>query len=245
MKFVILGGTKGMGRALARRLADRGDGLFLLGRNADELQRSANDLELRGNVKQVETALCDLADPDQFEPALAHAWQSLGRVDGVVLSAATFAPQAELANDAQRCAQLLQINFSHSVLFCEAARRRLLDQGGGTLCVFSSVAGDRGRAPVAIYGATKAGLSCYLEALDHAYRRKGLKVVCVKPGFVHTDMTQGVSAPPFASYPEAIAPRIVRALDRGIPVVYAPWIWRWIMRIVRWLPRFILRRLHF
>ena len=50
--------------------------------------------------------------------------------------------------------------------------------GGGTLCVFSSVAGDRGRKPVVIYGSSKAGLSYYLEGLDHKYRAQGLKTVC-------------------------------------------------------------------
>ena len=64
--------------------------------------------------------------------------------------------------------------------------------------MFSSVAGERGRKPVAIYGASKAGLTRYLEALDHKYRAEGLKTICVKPGFVRTGMTHGLKPPPFA-----------------------------------------------
>ena len=111
------------------------------------------------------------------------------------------------------------------MLFCEEARRRLLARGGGTLCVFSSVAGERGRKPVVIYGAAKAGLTRYLEGLDHKFRDKGLRAICVKPGFVRTGMTDGLPTPPFAGEPDACRARR-RARDRrGRPVVYAPAIW--------------------
>src|SRR5262249_18081380 len=113
------------------------------------------------------------------------------------------------------------------------------------LCVFSSVAGDRGRTPVVLYGAAKAGLSHYLEGLDHRYHAQGLRVVTVKPGFVDTAMTEGLDAPPFAGTPEAVASLIVRALDRGTPVVYAPGIWRAVMSAVRALPRSVMRRASF
>ena len=88
-------------------------------------------------------------------------------------------------------------------MFCEEARRRLLARGGGTLCVFSSVAGERGRKPVVLYGAAKAGLTRYLEGLDHKFRAQGLRTICVKPGFVRTGMTEGLKTPPFAGEPDA------------------------------------------
>jgi short-subunit dehydrogenase len=131
------------------------------------------------------------------------------------------------------------------VLFCEAVRKRLLAAGGGTLCVFSSVAGERGRKPVVLYGAAKAGLSRYLEALDHKHRGDGLRVVTVKPGFVRTSMTEGLPAPPFAGEPEGVAATVLKAIDRGTPVVYAPPMWRWIMCVIRWLPRLVMRRIGF
>ena len=117
--------------------------------------------------------------------------------------------------------------------------------GGGTLCVFSSVAGERGRKPVVLYGAAKAGLTRYLEGLDHKFRGRGLRTVCVKPDFVKTSMTDGLPVPPFAGEPEAVARRVLRAIDRGQPVVYAPGIWRWIMLVIRSLPRSVMRRIGF
>ena len=113
------------------------------------------------------------------------------------------------------------------------------------MCVFSSVAGDRGRKPVVLYGASKAGLSAYLEGLDHRYRAQGLVTVCVKPGFVRTGMTQGLKPPPFAGEPDAVATRVVDAIERRRPVVYAPAIWGWVMWVIRTLPRFVMRRVGF
>jgi len=140
---------------------------------------------------------------------------------------------------------MLIVNYAHSVLFLEEARRRLLERGGGTICAFSSVAGDRARKPVILYGSAKAGLSLYLEGLDHKFRDRGLRVVCVKPGFVRTGMTADLEAPPFAGDPDAVAEVVLKAIDSGRPVVYAPPVWRWVMAVIRRLPRAMMRKVGF
>jgi decaprenylphospho-beta-D-erythro-pentofuranosid-2-ulose 2-reductase len=241
----FLGATKGMGRALARLMAERGDTLFLLGRDTADLQRSASDLEARAGKGRVGTAECDLEKPEGFGPGLDAAEAALGGLDAVVVTAGLFAPQDRLEDDVELTRRLLTVDFAHTVVFCEHARKRLLARGGGTLCVFSSVAGERGRKPVALYGAAKAGLTRYLEALDHKFRAQGLRTVCVKPGFVKTSMTDGLPAPPFAGEPEGVARRVLRAIDHGEPVVYVPGMWRWVMLVIRSLPRFAMRRINF
>ena len=246
MKAVILGATKGMGRALARQMSARGDAVFLLGRSAVDLERSAADCTQRHpNQGAVGHAPCDLAEPVSFQDALAAADAALEGFDTVVITAGLFGTQDELEADHERLRAVLTVNFAHTVLFCEMARERLLRRGGGTLCVFSSVAGDRGRKPVVLYGASKAGLSAYLEGLDHRYRDAGLVTVCVKPGFVRTGMTEGLKPPPFAGDPEPVAARVLTAIDRRKPMVYAPGIWGWVMWVIRLLPRFVMRRVSF
>jgi NAD(P)-dependent dehydrogenase (short-subunit alcohol dehydrogenase family) len=245
MKVVLLGASKGMGRALARLLAARGDRLFLLEHRVDELEVSARDLEICGAPAPVRTAYCDLLQPDSFAPALDQAARELGGFDTVVVTAGLFAAQEELENDPSLAARLLAADFTNTVLFCEEARRRLLASGGGTLCAFSSVAGERGRKPVVLYGAAKAGLSRYLEGLDHRFRGRALKTVCVKPGFVKTGMTAGLAPPPFAGTPEDVARRVLKAIERGWPEIYVPPAWRWVMCVIRRLPRCVMRKLSF
>jgi short-subunit dehydrogenase len=245
VKVVMLGATRGIGRALARGFAARGARLCLLGRDPGQLERSARDLELRGAQGSVATAHCDLLEPESFAPALDAAGGALNGFDTVVITAALFATQDQLEADPKRADALLTADFVRTVQLCEAARERLLARGGGTLCVFSSVAGERGRKPVILYGAAKAGLTRYLEGLDHKFHDRGLRVVTVKPGFVKTGMTADLAPPPFAGEPEAVAARVLRAIERGTPVVYAPGIWRWILLAIRWLPRAAMRRIEF
>ena len=245
MKAVVLGATRGMGRALARQMAMRGDAVFLLGRDEADLRKSAGDLAARSGKGSVGVAVCDLERPETFGPALDAAEAALGGLDTVVVTAGLFATQDRMEADPEMARRLLLVNFTNTVAFCEAARTRLLARGGGTLCAFSSVAGERGRKPVILYGAAKAGLTRYLEGLDHKFRAAGLRTVCVKPGFVKTSMTEGLTPPPFAGEPEAVAATVLRAIDRGTPVVYAPAIWGLVMLVIRNLPRFVMRRIGF
>jgi decaprenylphospho-beta-D-erythro-pentofuranosid-2-ulose 2-reductase len=245
VKAALFGATRGMGRALARRMAERGDALCLLGRDKRALELALRDLEVRGAAAPIHTLECDLERPASFAGVLERAGQLLGGLDTVVVSAGVFATQEELERDRALCEQLLRLDFVHTVLFCEAARAQLLAGGGGTLCVFSSVAGERARRSVVLYGAAKAGLSHYLEGLDHAYRKQGLVTVTVKPGFVRTALTAGLAPPPFAGEPDEVARVVLRAIDRDAPVVYAPPVWALVMLAIRWLPRFALRRLGF
>ena len=246
MKVALLGASKGMGRALARQLAERGDALCLLGRDRADLQRSAADLAIRGASGAVGIVDCDLLEPTSFAAALDAAVTALGGLDAVVVTAGLFATQDELERDAALRARLLAADFTNTVLFCELARERLLAAGGARrLCVFSSVAGDRARKPVILYGAAKAGLSHYLTGLDHKFHAAGMRTILVKPGFVKTGMTAGLPVPPFAGEPEAVAARVVRAIDRGTPVVYVPGMWRWVMLVIRMLPRALMRRIGF
>lgn len=245
-RVAILGATRGMGRSLARRFIERGDWVAVLGREPQELERSAADLKARGVPGvRVTTSLCDLESLESFRPALEAAEQALEGLDTIVVTAGLFATQEKLEADPALLERLLTVDFSNTVLFCEEARKKLMMRGGGTLCVFSSVAGDRGRTPQVMYGAAKAGLSAYLEGLDHRFRSQGLVTVCVKPGFVRTGMTEGLKAPPFAGDPDEVATQVVRAIDEGTPVVYAPPMWRAVMTAIKAMPRFVMRRVKF
>jgi short-subunit dehydrogenase len=81
--------------------------------------------------------------------------------------------------------------------------------------------------------------------MDHKHHAAGLTVLCVKPGFVKTGMTQGLKPPPFAGEPDAVAAHVLRALDKRKVMIYTPAIWALVMLVIRWLPRFVMRRIGF
>jgi short-subunit dehydrogenase len=246
MKAVVFGGTTGIGRAIARRLSERGDSVFLMGIDEDDLARSAADLKARHPAQaDVGYAVCNLEQPEGFASALDAADIKLEKFDSVIVTAAMFASQEQLEADIELTRRLVTVNYANTVVFCEHARKRLLSRGGGRLTVFSSVAGDRGRKPVAIYGSSKAGIAVYLEALDHKFHSAGLSVLCVKPGFVKTGMTAGLKPPPFAGEPEKVASDVIRAMDRRKALIYTPGIWALVMLVIRSLPRFVMRKIGF
>ena len=245
MNAAVVGASRGMGRAVARLLAERGACLALLGRDAAQLEASARDLEARGAPRPVARAMLDLSLPAGFADALDAADRALGGVDTLVVTGGLFDRQGDLAVDPARLERLLHVNFTGTVVLCQMAAERFAARGGGAICVFSSVAGDRARRSNYLYGASKAGLSAFLDGLGLAYAARGVHVTCVKPGFVRTGMTEGLPVPPFAGEPEGVARTVVAAIDRRRPVVYAPAPWRLVMLAVRALPRALMRRVDF
>jgi short-subunit dehydrogenase len=125
----------------------------------------------------------------------------------------------------------------------ESIAMRLLRHGSGTLAVISSVAGERGRESNYAYGAAKAAVIAFCSGLRQRVARHGIRIVTVLAGPVATPMTADMKKGLVFTTPEAIAPRIVRAIDRGKPVVYAPWYWGPVMRIIRNIPESIFMRI--
>src|SRR3954468_23637151 len=113
MKAIVLGGTSGMGRAIARLLSSRGDSVFLMGIGSQDLERSAADLKERHPERAaVGYAVCDLEKPDGFAAALDAADAFLGSFDTVVVTAAMFATQEALEADTEFARRLVTVNYA-------------------------------------------------------------------------------------------------------------------------------------
>ncbi len=232
-----------MGQALSRELTQRGYKLFLLGRDRSLLESCKNDLNTRQPGSCVGLAVCDLEDAESLAVAMSAAKSELVSVSHVILTAGRFATQDALEESEAEVFRLATVNFTNTLVFCELARKAM--NNSGTLCVFSSVAGDRGRKPVIIYGATKAGLSHYLEGLDHKFKSEGLRVLTVKPGFVTTEMTEGLKPPPIVGDKTEVAVEVADALESNVSVLYTPKAWRVIMSVIKRLPRGVMRKVNF
>lgn len=234
MNILFLGASGGMGQELCRALLADGHRLVLLGRDPQKLQASFG--AVAGAVA------CDLADVREVAAAVTRAAGLFSKVDMAIVAAGAFAEQEVFEEDRDARLQMLETNFRGTIEFCEAARPHLLQDGGGILCIYTSVAAVRARAKVALYGATKAGLDYYLDAIGQRYQDQGLHVLRVRPGFVKTAMTAGLKPPPFAAEPAETTDSVMRAIRRRRRVVYTTPVWRWVMTVIRLLPRWLLRR---
>jgi decaprenylphospho-beta-D-erythro-pentofuranosid-2-ulose 2-reductase len=241
-RLLIMGATSAIAEATARRFAQRGDALFLVARDAARLQAISDDLKVRGAVS-VGSMVLDARAVDRFPALLEAAAQSLGGLDGALIAYGTLSDQAACQQSVELLRQEFDINAMSVMALCTDLANRLESQGHGVIAVISSVAGDRGRQSNYVYGSAKAAVTAFTSGLRQRLYPKGVRVVTIKPGFVSTPMTAAFKKGALWASPDSVAGDIVRAMDRGAPVIYTPWFWRWIMCVIRSVPETIFRRL--
>ena len=205
----------------------------------------AEDLRLRGAAR-AGIAVRDLADTDEAMAAFADFVATLGGVDHVLVAYGVLGDQKVAEHDIAAAEAGLRVNFTSAAAWVLAAAGTLERQRRGSLVVLGSVAGDRGRRANFVYGAAKAGLAALIEGVAHRFASSGPRAVIVKPGPVVTPMTEGYASRKGLMWatPETVAAIVRRAAERGGPVVYAPWFWRWIMLVIRFLPAAVFNRLN-
>ena len=137
--------------------------------------------------------------------------------------------------------ELVQANYVSVVLTGTEVVSRFQRQGFGTLVVLSSVAAERSRADNFVYASTKAGIDAWACGLADALVDQPVDVIVVRPGFVHTRMTQGLKVQPMATTPEAVAEVTVEAIRKRHTTVWAPKTVRPLMSALRHLPRPVFR----
>lgn len=237
---LIVGATSDIARAVALRWAAMGWSLILAGRDMALLERDAEDLRLRHGVS-VATRRIDALDTASFPTFVAGL---PGLPDVVVCLVGALEDQRRAEADGAVAERMMRGNFIGPALLLGEIAHRMAARGSGVVIGVSSVAGDRGRAANYVYGSAKAGFSAFLSGLRARMSRCGVRVVTIKPGFVRTRMTEGMTLPRFlTAEADEVARVIADAPTRGREVVYAPGIWRLVMFVIRALPETLFKRL--
>ncbi|WP_330459415.1 decaprenylphospho-beta-D-erythro-pentofuranosid-2-ulose 2-reductase [Streptomyces sp. NBC_00820] len=239
--LLVLGGTSEIALATARRLiARRTRTVWLAGRPSPALDQAAESLRTLG--ADVRTVAFDALDPESHEAVLGKVFAE-GGIDMVLLAFGILGDQAHDERDPLRAVQVAQTNYTGAVSAGLVSARALQNQGHGSLVVLSSAAGERVRRADFIYGSSKAGLDAFAQGLGDALHGTGVHVMVVRPGFVHTRMTDGLPPSPLATTPEAVATAIELGLRRRSETVWVPGSLRVLMSALRHAPRALFRRL--
>ena len=138
---------------------------------------------------------------------------------------------------------MIDVNLRGAIAWLNPAAERFGRLRRGTLVGIGSVAGDRGRSGNPAYNTAKAGVHTYLEALRNRVGRFGVKVVTIKPGFVDTEMTRGMSGLLWLISADRAAEIILKKARRGSVVAYVPARWRVLMWVIRSIPSFLFKYL--
>lgn len=239
--LLLLGGTSEIGLAVAERFAAaRPLRVILAGRPGSRLTEAAE--RLRDNGCTVTELAFDARRPETHDEVVAKAFAD-GDVDVTLVAFGVLGDQEAAWTDVDTARELAEVNYVGAVTVGVCVAERLRQQGHGALVALSSVAAERPRRSNFVYGSTKAGLDSFYTGLTEALRGTGVRVTVVRPGFVKTRMTEGLSAAPLSQTAGQVAAVIVDAVRAGRELVWAPAPMRWVMSVLRHLPRPVFRRL--
>ena len=242
-RALILGARSVIAQALAHRLAEAGWDLILAARNSAQLQPVADHigLVLGRHVALWEFDAVDLAS---LEALPARISGQCGDFHLVALVFGYMGDQLRARASSAEMERTVLTNFAGAVITLSHIANYLENLGEpATVIGISSVAGDRGRQSNYLYGASKGGLSIFLQGLRNRLADTPVHVLTVKPGFVDTPMTEDLDGLFLVASPERVAADILRAVDRKTDVLYTPWFWRYIMLAVRLIPERLFKRL--
>lgn len=240
--ILVLGGTSDIGVAIARRLmAPSTKTVTLACRRPEVAGLAVASLTRPGIV--AEAVSFEATDESHHVAFVRDIVERNGDLDVVILAFGQLGEQERMENDPASAADLIRVNFASAASIALAVAAQLKAQGHGRLVVLSSVAGERVRKANFVYGSTKAGLDGFAQGLGDSLEGTGAGVLIVRPGFVHSAMTAGLEAAPFATTPDVVADAVASGLRAGRRIVWAPGILRWIFMILRHVPAPLWRRL--
>jgi decaprenylphospho-beta-D-erythro-pentofuranosid-2-ulose 2-reductase len=238
---MVLGGTSDIGLAVAEAFAGgRPLRVVLAARRSPRLAAAVARLERAGCT--VETVDFDAREPRGHGETVRKAFAG-GDVDVAVVAFGVLGDQEKAWTDAELALELAEVNYVASVTVGVALADQFKQQGHGAIVALSSVAGERARRSNFVYGSTKAGMDVFYTGLGEALRPHGVRVSVVRPGFVRTRMTEGLKAAPLSVDAAQVAATVVDAVRNKRDVVWAPGPLRWVMTVLRHVPRVIFRRL--
>jgi uncharacterized protein len=187
-RALITGASAGLGAGFARQLADRGVRLVLVARRRDRLEELARTLRV-----EVEVLPADLATPEGVAAVAARLRRTGDPVDLLVNNAGygTYGPVEELPVERQRA--MIDLNAGALVELTHAALGQLLPRAGGGVINVASTAAYQPDPFGAVYGATKAFVRSFTEAVHEEVRGRGVHVMLLSPGYTETEFQQVAS----------------------------------------------------
>ncbi|MEY2420400.1 MAG: decaprenylphospho-beta-D-erythro-pentofuranosid-2-ulose 2-reductase [Acidimicrobiaceae bacterium] len=239
---LVLGGGSEIAQATMRKLVAHGCKTVVLGvRDPSAVGEQIRELT-NGGATSVRAITFDATDTRSHQSAIEQCFVEHSDIDLVLIAFGVLGHGAGIDTEPQAAAEAVTTNYVGAVSAGLAAAHCLRNQGHGTIVVLSSVAGERARRSNFVYGSSKSGLDSFAQGLGDSLVGSGVRVVVVRPGFVHSKMTKGLDPAPFATTPEVVADAIAEALASGKEIVWVPSVLRWVAMAFHLLPRPLWRR---
>ena len=244
MNIIIIGATSEIAKEVGRIYADKKNNFLLIGRDSQKLINIKADFLARGATKAL-TYVANLDDNNSYQQLFDFSCAEFNQIDLLILAHGSLPDQFAIENDFAKVEIYARTNFISYVALLTIFAKKLESQKNGSIAVFSSVAGDRGRRSNYIYGSFKAGIQAFLEGYAARMSRAGVHVIDIRPGMVDSPMTSHLKKGFLFASSEKVAKDIVKNISKKRSVLYTPFFWKYIMLIIKNIPRKIFYKLNF
>ncbi len=183
---LITGGSKGIGKGIAKVFLDEGASVFLCARGGDQLEKTASELSSRGEVSFL---AADVADADDAKRLAARAVETFPHLSILINNASILGKKQAIAElDVDTWDEVLRVNTSSLFYVTKPLVPHFVDRGDGSIINVSSSVGRRGKANWGAYAVSKFGLEGFTQVLAAELESRGVRVNSVNPGATQTDM---------------------------------------------------------
>src|SRR3954467_7824609 len=246
---LLLGGTSEIGLAICERYLRDAPVRVVLAALPNDSGRDDAVAQMRNaGAKSVELIDFDAVQTDTH-PKVIDAGFADGDGDVAIVAFGLLGDAEELWQNQRKAVQIAEINYTAAISVGVLLGEKMRAQGFGRIIAMSSAAGERVRRSNFVYGSTKAGLDGFYLGLGEALREFGVRVLVIRPGQVRTTTTidhwkaTGAKEAPFTVDKEDVAELAVTASAKGKELVWAPGAFRYVMMVLRHVPRPIFRKL--
>jgi NAD(P)-dependent dehydrogenase (short-subunit alcohol dehydrogenase family) len=217
---VVTGGSRGIGAAVAERLAAEGARVLII----DLLQAPGADAEarLRAQGHDVRFMRGDVTDPADVERLVKRAAQDFGKIDVLVNNAAVFRPAALFEATREDLQAVLAVNVGGTLFVAQAVARAMVAAGrGGAIVNMSSITAAQGSPGMVAYSGSKAAIEAMTRSMAVALAEFGIRVNAVAPGMIETENTAVLNAQDPATHRQILSRTPLRRLGTSGEVAAA------------------------
>lgn len=242
-RLLILGGGSDIAAAFVTRCVPSGlNHVVLAGRPGGSRDDAATNLRAAHEGLAVETADFEATASNDHVAVLQRIDKEHGPFDTVLVAFGQLGEPFTIDIEPDEAAQLANVNFGSAVSSTLASLAILRGEPNARLIVISSIAGVRPRIGNIIYGSAKAGLDAFARELAAPAKSVGVDIVVIRPGFVHSRMTEGLDAAPFATTPDEVANDIFEGISKGNAIIHSPAVLGPVGLVLKNLPGFVWRK---
>ena len=241
--ILLLGGTSEIGLAICERYLQNAHARILLAAMPNDPGRDDAVAQMKAaGARSVELIDFEATAPDSHPKMIDEAFAD-GDVNVAIVAFGVLGDAEELWQNQRKAVLAAEINYTAAVSVGVLLGEKMRAQGFGQIIAMSTVAGERVRRSNFVYGSTKAGLDGFYLGLAEALREYGVRVLVIRPGQVRTRLSAHVKEAPLTVDKEYVANLAVTSAAKGKELVWAPAAFRYVMIVLRHIPRSIFRKL--